>query len=348
MTSDSAAVAPPLTEKPRGKILVIRGGAIGDFILTLPVFTALRRHFRETRLEVLGYPHIAQLALAGGLVDAVHSIEARALAGFFARRGQLDECLAGYFSGFAVILSFLYDPDGIFRENVACCSKAQFIAGLHRPDERLNRHATEVLLEPLARLAIFNPDPVPRLTLAEPPASGQVVPRPCGLTTGVVEFARPADRDACDGGESLALHPGSGSEKKNWPEERWRETILHLLDNTDLRFLLVGGEAEGDRLKRLSAIFPAARIQVAQNLSLIDLAKRLKRCVGFVGHDSGITHLAAALGLPGLVLWGDTNESIWRPRGERMVLLRHPQGLAQIPVEQVIGQLRGLLPASGV
>jgi len=100
------------TRRPRGKILVIRGGAIGDFILTLPVFAALRRHFPATHLEVLGYPHIAQLSLAGGLVDAVHSIEARPLAGFFARGGELDEHLTNYFAGFAVVISFLYDPAG--------------------------------------------------------------------------------------------------------------------------------------------------------------------------------------------------------------------------------------------
>jgi heptosyltransferase-2 len=104
---------------PENKILVIRGGAIGDFILTLPVLSALRQQFPETRLELLGYPHIAQLALAGGLVDAVRSIEARALAGFFAQGGRLDPELADYFSSFALILSYLYDPDGIFQENIA-------------------------------------------------------------------------------------------------------------------------------------------------------------------------------------------------------------------------------------
>ena len=51
-----------------GKILVIRGGAIGDFILTLPAIAALRNQFPQAHLEILGYPHIAQLALAGGLV----------------------------------------------------------------------------------------------------------------------------------------------------------------------------------------------------------------------------------------------------------------------------------------
>ena len=88
----------------RGKILIIRGGAIGDFILTLPAIAALRRQFPEAHLEVLGYPHIAQLAAAGGLVDRVQSIEARALAGFFARRGILAEDLADYFSEFDIIV----------------------------------------------------------------------------------------------------------------------------------------------------------------------------------------------------------------------------------------------------
>ena len=95
----------------RGKILVIRGGAIGDFILTLPAIAALRRQCPRAHLEVLGYPHIVQLALAGGLVDRVRSIEARALAGFFARRGTLEPDLVDYFSEFDIIISYLFDPD---------------------------------------------------------------------------------------------------------------------------------------------------------------------------------------------------------------------------------------------
>ena len=91
----------------QGRILVIRGGAIGDFILTLPAITALRNQFPSTHLEVLGYPHIVQLAQAGGLVDRVQSIEAHALAGFFARGGALDETLADYFSEFDIIISYL-------------------------------------------------------------------------------------------------------------------------------------------------------------------------------------------------------------------------------------------------
>src|SRR5258707_9635926 len=95
----------------RGKILVIRGGAIGDFILTLPAISALRRHFPEAYLEVLGYPHIIRLAVEGELVNEARSIEARALANFFARNGELAEELVDYFSEFDLILSYLYDPD---------------------------------------------------------------------------------------------------------------------------------------------------------------------------------------------------------------------------------------------
>src|SRR5215469_12278104 len=130
-------------------MLVIRGGAIGDFILTLPVLAALRQQFPRTHLEVLGYPHIAQLALAAGLVKRVQSIEARPLAGFFARHGELEEGLKDYFSEFDLIISYLYDPDGIFMANVGRCSRAQFIVGPHRPDERAGVHASDVFLKPL-------------------------------------------------------------------------------------------------------------------------------------------------------------------------------------------------------
>ncbi len=303
----------------RGKILVIRGGAIGDFILTLPALAALRRQFPQAYLEVLGYPHIAQLALAGGLVDRVQPIEARALAGFFARNGELAENLCDYFSGFDIILSYLYDPDEIFKTNVARCWRGQFITGPHRPDEKEPTHATEVFLKPLERLAIFDADPVPRLVL-DP---------------------RPSSRVA-----QLALHPGSGSERKNWPEARWVALIVQLLNSTGFSLLLIGGEAEAERLQRLAAALPPARCSVAKSLPLAELAMRLRSCAGFVGHDSGITHLASALGVPTLALWADSVEEVWRPQGERLTIVREVAGIGSISVERVSRELELLLRPS--
>jgi len=298
------------------KILVIRGGAIGDFILTLPAIAALRAQFPQAHLEVLGYPHIVQLAVAGGLVDRAQPIESRALAAFFARNGALSEDMRDYFSEFDLIVSYLYDPDDIFQTNLKLCSTAQYIAGPHRPDEKEKTHATKVYLKPLERLAIFEADPVPRLAILHPPSSV--------LT--------------------LALHPGSGSESKNWPEAKWTELIHQFVSTTKFDLLLVGGEAEGDRLKRLAKLIPSARYKLAQSLPLTELAKQLQPCSAFLGHDSGITHLAAALGLPCIVLWADSIEEIWRPQGEKLTILRHEKGIHEISVDHVMGELKRVVP----
>jgi heptosyltransferase-3 len=313
----------------RGKILVIRGGAIGDFILTLPAIAALRRNFPDAYLEVLGYPHIAQLALAGGLVDRVESIGSRALAGFFARNGELAEELVDYFSEFDLIVSYLYDPDQIFRTNVSRCTRAQFITGPHRPHERSTIHATQLYLKPLEHLAIFDADPVPRLRMGVDSAT----PSP------------PLFRNAEANERVLALHPGSGGEHKNWPEAKWAELLQNLINETSFNLLLVGGEAEGERLQRLGAALPPARVRVAQSRPLAELARMLRQCAGFIGHDSGISHLAAAVGLPGLILWGETTEEIWRPPSDRMILVHHPNGLADLPVSSVLDKI-AILPVS--
>lgn len=298
-----------------GRILIIRGGAIGDFILTLPAIAALRRQFPDAHIEVLGYPHIAQLALVGGLADAVRPIEARGLAAFFARHGELDFDIAKYFAGFDLILSYLFDPDNIFRGNVSICSQAQFIQGPHRPSNVELLHATELYLKPLERLAIFDADPVPHLSLnSQLPALN-----------------------------SLALHPGSGSDRKNWPEARWADMLGRLVERTPFHLLVVGGEAEGGRLERLTAAMPTERFTLARSLPLVDLAGRLQPCMGFVGHDSGITHLAAALGLPCVVLWADTMQEIWRPQGENIIILRESTGLRTLAVDRVFEAVAGLL-----
>lgn len=298
----------------RGSILVIRGGAIGDFILTLPALAALKATFPATRLEVLGYPHIAALASLAGYVADVKSIEAGPLAGFFARRGTLNDGLGEYFARFNIIVSYLYDPDRIFQDNVARCSKAQFIAGPHRPKDDGALHATDVFLEPLQRLAIFEADPVPRV-----PIPG-------------VERAH-----------TLAVHPGSGSERKNWSEARWTELLTRVATETSWRVLLVGGEAEHERVQRLSSLIPIERLTVAMNQPLTDLARRLAACRGFVGHDSGITHLAAAVGLRGVALWGESMEHVWRPRSEMFEVLRGGSGLRDLRSAPVFEAVRRVM-----
>lgn len=275
-------------------ILVMRGGGVGDFILTLPALAALRQRFPHEPIEILGYPAIAGLAVAGGLAQRVCSIESRKLTGFFAREGTKEA--SAYFAGFDLIISYLHDPEGIFQSNVCRGNQARFIGGPHRPDEALKEHAAVTLLRPLEALGIRGFDPRPRLELP----------------------AIPEQRE----GRWLALHPGSGSQRKNWPEAKWRKLLLFLTAATDWNFLLIGGEAEGTRCQRLAVGLPRERVALAENLPLAELAQKMRSCAGFMGHDSGITHLAAALDLPGLVLWGPTDETTWQPASEKMRLVR--------------------------
>jgi heptosyltransferase-3 len=219
----------------------------------------------------------------------------------------------------------LYDPDEIFQNNVRLCTGAQFIKGPHRPDESADIHAAKVYLKPLERLAIFDADPVPRLELG----------REAGRNVG------PLETNGSERGATLALLPGSGSESKNWPESNWGELLESLIHRTEFNVLLVGGEAEGQRLQRLGAALPPARTRVAQSLPLAQLARLLACCAAFVGHDSGISHLAAAVGLPGLLLWGDTTEEVWRPPSEKVIVLRPPRGLANLPASEVMRELAG-------
>lgn len=289
------------------KILVIRGGALGDFILTIPVLAALRRQFPKCKLEILGYPSVASLAVVAGLADEVSPLESARFTGFFAADSSLSSDAAEWLSGFDCIISYLYDPEQIFQRNAGRCSAARFIAGPHRPDETLAVHAVEQLLRPLQALDIRGADPRPRLILPGAPPSAS----------------------------RLAIHPGSGSERKNWPEAKWAELLKHLTEQTACNFLLIGGEAEGDRCARLAAAVPAGRARIAQNLPLADLVWQMQACCAFVGHDSGITHLAAALDLPGLALWGESNLTIWRPQSARLKVLADPAGLKALPVAKV-------------
>ena len=65
-------------------------------------------------------------------------------------------------------------------------------------------------------------------------------------------------------------------------------------------------------------MMPSTRCEVARHVPLRDLARRLAACRCFVGHDSGISHLAAAVGTPSVVLWGPTLEKVWRPLGDHV------------------------------
>src|SRR5256886_15340799 len=135
------------------RILVIRGGAIGDFILTLPALKALRDAHPHAYIEFLGYKHIAVLVENRFYAQAVRSIEYGPLSSFFAKNSELPAELANYFASFDLIISYLYDPDRIFENNLRRCGIENLICGPARIVENAG-HAAEQLTRPIEKLGI--------------------------------------------------------------------------------------------------------------------------------------------------------------------------------------------------
>lgn len=266
--------------------------------MTLPAVGALRERWPDAHIEILGYSHILELARGRYYADATRSIEAKPMAGFFVPNGILEPLLMDYFGSFNVVISYLFDPDSIFANNVRRCGVKQVIEASPRPQDV---HAAEHYCKPLESLAIYVDAPRPRLYLNEADraaASG---------------FLKRAEREPV-----VAVHPGSGSEKKNWPVEKFAAVARWIMDELAAQLLVVQGEADERAVAKLTELLEDRKFTLARGLKLVELTAVLERCTLFLGNDSGITHLAAAAGTPSVAIFGESSTAIWEPRGERV------------------------------
>ena len=291
----------------RPRILVIRGGAIGDFILTLPAIGLLRENFPHAHLEILGYQHIIALAEGRHYADAIRSIEYAALSRFFIPQAELAPDLVDYFASFQQVVSYLYDPDRIFENNLRRCGVKHFVAISPKLDD--SAHASRQLARPLEQLALYLENP------------GAVLHPSADDEKFAAEFLPP------NASLLIALHPGSGSERKNWPLSHWRALGDWLIAReSQPTLLLVGGEADHAALAALAAAWKQAPVFLVKDLPLPKLAAVLTRARLFIGHDSGISHLAAAAGAPCVLLFGPTDPEVWAPRQRNVTVVAAPDG----------------------
>lgn len=117
--------------------------------------------------------------------------------------------------------------------------------------------------------------------------------------------------------DEILVHPGSGSKTKNWPPERFAAVIRAL----DRPARLIVGEADFAAATALEEALgrPLERLE---HPPLQELAARLAGCRGYVGNDSGVSHLAGLCGARTVALFGPTNPNIWRPIGPDVQVLR--------------------------
>lgn len=306
------------------RILILRGGAIGDFVLTLPAMQALRARWPGAYIEVIGYPWVAELAVAGGIVDSVVSLDRAEVARYFAFRAELSAEQKDYLRSFHFIISYLHDPAGTVRDNMAAAGAQQFIYGSPLVE---SGHAVEHLIKPLEELAVY-PETQCRPVLMLPEERRQ----------------RGAARIAGIGENVVAIHPGSGSPKKNWPPERFL-AVARIVADHGLAPLLIVGPAEVELDRELTGT--GCEIPVVRGYSIMELAEALSACAGYVGNDSGVTHIAAALGVPVVALFGPSDAQTWAPRGEHVRVMtadeRSFRGLLELEVDSVADALLALI-----
>jgi ADP-heptose:LPS heptosyltransferase len=338
---------------PVRSMLILHQGALGDFILALPSLEVLRRAFPQARSVIMGYPRILELIENRFYAEEILSIDQKGMASFFVRGGPLDLRLSQFFKTFDLIAVFGKNGEGnlIGNLNRVCEGRILHVNPFPRWDGGI--HLIDHLLMELSRYGFSISERIPKLFLNE---SDRAWAREYWIGKGVTA----EERDTV-----IIIHPGSGSKKKVWPLDRFLKLTEVLQQHFSSRILVVLGPAEGPETRKIFENERPGFFILAKGLSLIQLASVMEGCRLFVGNDSGISHLAAALGIPTLAIFGPTDPKVWSPRGrnvmviqkeihcspcpqERFFQCQHFECLKGIRLEEVLDGIRKLAFENGV
>ena len=277
------------------RILVIRPGALGDVVVTEPVIAALREAYPAAHIAVAGRTDFLPLLAGRGRADACVSMDSAAFASLFSD-GPLE------IPEFDIVLAFLPDADGSLSARLGSRGGRAAVFD-PRPKANATAHIVDHLLAALEPLGISAARSVPRLDCRD-----DWLAAASALLGQLQDYA--------------VIHPGSGGRSKLWQPEKWAAVISGL---APLPVVLTSGPADGE----IAAEIPTraadrARVRVIAGQPITTIAGVLAGAKFYLGCDSGVTHLAAALGVPTVAVFGPTDPRVWAPRGPRVQVVRGP------------------------
>lgn len=315
------------------QIAVLRLGAIGDTLLTVPALHALGRAFPGARIGLVGRRDVAHLLQRCGVI--AHSEDSESALGAWLLGGAGSARAAAHQSVLAApsvaVIWRRTAADDVAARWAALGAGRTLLAPSH-PPEGARQHIADHLVATLAPLGVLPPREAPRLHL---PPQDRAVGRHLLAALGVHEPV-------------FALHPGSGGAAKCWPPERFAALGRTLEQHGTI--VLISGPADRDVVRAVQQA--AGRTwPVAAHLPLTDVAQLLAHVRAYVGNDSGPSHLAALLGCPTVALYGPTDPAVWGVRGPRVHLVLPPRAtlatwspapMDAITVSTVLDALRSL------
>jgi heptosyltransferase III len=285
------------------RILIWHQGALGDLLLAGPALAALSRHYAGARITALGHPERwGLLALSLPLDEVWDSGEARW--GHLFSDGDLPPPLRERLARFQLALIFGPHPQATLQDRLRLAG----IPAVHWlpsfPETDVEAVAT-LQARHLAGLGLnYVPGPFQLEMGPDPEAELPELPGP---------------------GPWMAIAPGSGSRRKNWPLSHYYEVSRTLGWDYALSVVWLAGPAEEEMLSYLGPLAKAQGQLLLANLPLARVARVLSRCRLYIGNDSGLTHLAAAVAGPEvLALFGPTDPRVWAPLGPHVRTLRAP------------------------
>ncbi len=279
--------------------LFVHGGALGDFILSLRIVESLRL-VGAARIILLGKPHFARLARSSSGIDQVIDLDSGGVHTLFAEHENIPDDLARRLGQCELAVEML---GGYLPARLRDAGTGRVISIEPNPRPDWQGHISEQWLADLAGHGLYAEPGPPRIDIE---ADRHELDRILGEAGGVLR-----------GNAFSVLHPGSGGMEKCWPVGEFAAIGRHLR-NIGLPPIALLGPVEAERLSTSARDTLRKSMPVIEGLNLSDAAILIASARLYVGNDSGISHLAAAVGAPSVVIFGPTDPRRWRPLGSQV------------------------------